>query len=566
MPRTSKGSARFRRGRWTARVTLGPGHRVELALPTCGPDDAAKAQDRAELLTELADRLRAAGHQGLAPRLLERAAARDGQELEDVVGAVDRLCEGAAAPAPTTLLTFRDVGEAWTSGELADRWPDHVRRKRTAHRDRALLEQRVYPLVGDVLLVDFRLEHAERVMQSLPKGLAAASRRQYAQAISRVMRLAAYPVRAIERSPIPSGFVPPLRSRKALSYLYPDEDRALLAAAAVPLGRRVLWGFLAREGMREGEARAMVWSDLDLERGVVTLDRNKTDDPRAWMLDPGVVRGMARWRALLGAPDAAEPVFERVELDWGHAAKVLRADLAGGAGVRRAELFEKSAQRLPVRVHDLRGTFVTLALATGRTEAWVADRTGHRSSAMINRYRRLARTAHELELGALSPLDEAVPELRAVAADGDAPEDVAGAVAGARPSTTETGSRKSPGSQASRAGGIGIRRRLKRAPARSEGADTPDSPVIPGPVATPTEAAPGLPPLPEALPPLRQGGDRGPRTAMIAALSEAVSAAAAAGDLAAARVAHRALAELLGEPAGEGECAEVVDLRKGRGR
>jgi hypothetical protein len=41
-------------------------------------------------------------------------------------------------------------------------------------------------------------------------------------------------------------------------------------------------------------------------------------------------------------------------------------------------------------------------------EAWVADRTGHRSSQMINRYRRPARQASELQLGELTPLDEAL--------------------------------------------------------------------------------------------------------------------------------------------------------------
>ena len=65
-----------------------------------------------------------------------------------------------------------------------------------------------------------------------------------------------------------------------------------------------------------------------------------------------------------------------------------------------------------MRAHDLRGTFVTLSLANGRTETWVADRTGHKSSQMINRYRRAARSATELGMGPLAPLFEAVPELR----------------------------------------------------------------------------------------------------------------------------------------------------------
>ena len=56
-------------------------------------------------------------------------------------------------------------------------------------------------------------------------------------------------------------------------------------------------------------------------------------------------------------------------------------------------------------------TFVTVSLANGKTEAWIGDRTGHRSSTMINRYRRQARTHRELDLGELKPLVDAIPEL-----------------------------------------------------------------------------------------------------------------------------------------------------------
>jgi hypothetical protein len=64
-----------------------------------------------------------------------------------------------------------------------------------------------------------------------------------------------------------------------------------------------------------------------------------------------------------------------------------------------------------IRIHDCRATFVTLSLAAGRTEAWVVARMGHRSSVMINRYRRAARMVEELGLGWLAPLDAAIPEL-----------------------------------------------------------------------------------------------------------------------------------------------------------
>jgi hypothetical protein len=88
--------------------------------------------------------------------------------------------------------------------------------------------------------------------------------------------------------------------------------------------------------------------------------------------------------------------------------------------VRRAELHNDGENRGRLRVHDLRGTFVTLALASGRSEAWVQHRTGYTTSAMLNRYRRASRSAKELGLGQLRPLDQALPELRLPA---DYPDD-----------------------------------------------------------------------------------------------------------------------------------------------
>lgn len=79
----------------------------------------------------------------------------------------------------------------------------------------------------------------------------------------------------------------------------------------------------------------------------------------------------------------------------------------------RTKKLERSDAWRPFCVHDLRATFCTIALANGLTETWVCDRTGWRSSEMVSRYRRAARTWAELELGTLTPLDEAIPELRA---------------------------------------------------------------------------------------------------------------------------------------------------------
>ena len=259
----------------------------------------------------------------------------------------------------------------------------------------------------------------------------AATRRHYAQTMHRLLALAVYPAHLIERNPLPKGFLPKVSGNtKAKTFIYPDEDARLMAKTEIPLPRRLLFGVLAREGMREAEALALRFRDLDLKRGSVRLDENKTDDARTWVLDRGVARALHAWHALRVATLAQDSdgssdddikrrvsdalVFEDLEgvpVSANRIADVFRADL-DAADVKRPELFERSKNRLKVRVHDLRASFVTLSLANGKTEAWVSDRTGHKSSTMIHRYKRAARSAAELNLGALVPLDEALPEFR----------------------------------------------------------------------------------------------------------------------------------------------------------
>ena len=41
--------------------------------------------------------------------------------------------------------------------------------------------------------------------------------------------------------------------------------------------------------VRSSEAASLTWGDVDVQRGAVTLDENKTDDPRAWALGPPVL-------------------------------------------------------------------------------------------------------------------------------------------------------------------------------------------------------------------------------------------------------------------------------------
>jgi integrase len=390
-----KGSTVTRGATELLRVRIGKGERLAFTVPSGLTDVEA----RKAAIVDVANRLVAAGLVHHVRRFADQVLAAQGpREIRIVLLAADKVC-ASREPLANMGETFGDFALRWTSGELTRQYPDHVREKGTASKDAGRLQKHILPHVRNIPLRAFTLDDAQRVMAQLPAALSTASRRHVAQIMYRLFRLAVFPARVLKVSPLPAGFLPKLGAKKAKVFLYPDEEAKLLRCEAIPFGRRLLWGFLAREGMREGEALALEWRDLDLARGAVTLDKNKTDDPRAWALRPDVVRALASWQAI-------EPM-RPFDVPAHHLAAQLRSDLAT-AGVDRAELTASTEARRPIRVHDLRATFVTLSLAAGKSETWVMDRTGHRSSTMVSAYRRVSRTASELGLGELVALDEAL--------------------------------------------------------------------------------------------------------------------------------------------------------------
>jgi integrase len=90
------------------------------------------------------------------------------------------------------------------------------------------------------------------------------------------------------------------------------------------------------------------------------------------------VAALTRWKARQPCTEPGDHVFadNGVPLNVKHLAAQLRRDLQT-VGVTRPQLFERSKVRMPLRAHDLRATFVTIALAQDRTETWISDRTGH---------------------------------------------------------------------------------------------------------------------------------------------------------------------------------------------
>lgn len=369
MPKPAKGQLEYLAGGgFAARVTVKGRRRARFPLPTCRTE--REAVERKEALASFAARLRRAGSVQEISTVLERGArARHGRPWQEVCAAVDALCSGETSPLPKTP-TFADFARDWTNGDLARRHPDHVRAKRSAERDEQLLRLYVTPQVGAIHLDEFTLEDAEGVMGRLPAELSPGTRRHVAQTMTRLMNLAIYPGKWIRTSPIPRGWLPKSGNEKAKECLYPDEERALLGCTDVLFLRRRAYGLLTREGTRTDELARLTWADVDLVHNRLDLDQNKTDRPRSWDMRPDVVDALAVWRERFRSTASLEHCIVRddegSELNVDHLAAQLRADLSR-AHVNRPKLLHGSKHRLRLRAHDLRATFVTVSLASGRT-------------------------------------------------------------------------------------------------------------------------------------------------------------------------------------------------------
>lgn len=411
---------------WTAFLRFGKGRRKRFPMAV-DPKDEPKAQARYEELKRLAADLGSSDIDAEATLRAVAAQASDRAFAIALRAARDEL--RAPAPEPEGPRTFQEVSNFWTTGKLHEQFPKRVRKKKdsSARKDRDRLRL-INAVVGSVPVREFTVEHAEQALKSLPP-MNDNTYLQYQLVIHQVLRFAGPGfLKLIEHSPLPEGWMVQRVKPPVFGFLYAEEDAQLLGCELVPYERRLVYGVLDREGLRISEALRLTWSDVDLARGILTLDENKTNTPRAWAMRPDVVEELRFWKNhSAGGP--VDRLFPNFEYEGGSAQ--FRADL-WTAGVRRKELHEKTAARGRIRLHDQRATFATHAFAEGKNESWIMDRTGHTTSGQLHAYRRQARTIAHLEAlrRSLAPLPGTIARPRASGYGGPVPEGVVAWVVG----------------------------------------------------------------------------------------------------------------------------------------
>jgi integrase len=187
----------------------------------------------------------------------------------------------------------------------------------------------------------------------------------------------------------------PVRREMTERVWSPDQLGAFLATVK-DHRLSALWTLFATTGMRRGEAAGLTWSDVDLDRGCLTVRRSRVvvnhqvvdstpktaSSNRMIGLDPATVRALRSHQVRQGAERLAwGPEYRRTDLvfTWEDGSP-LHPDLVTRTFKRLAE----KANLPPIVVHGLRHSYASAALEAGVDTKIVAGRLGHSSSAITS--------------------------------------------------------------------------------------------------------------------------------------------------------------------------------------
>jgi integrase len=198
--------------------------------------------------------------------------------------------------------------------------------------------------------------------------------------------LGATPVSRLERGERPVSDITPPR-------VLTDEELAALLEAIDPR-HRLLFELLAETGMRSGEGRALIWSNVDFDALELTIEATlptwgderaapKTENSlRTIALTPTMVGKLRKHYLAMGRPFGGEFVFLRPRTSRARfrsynrdAVEEIMRDARGRVGLDPIMRGRDVIARAPVP-HDLRHTHASKLIATGFDMAEIATRLG----------------------------------------------------------------------------------------------------------------------------------------------------------------------------------------------
>ncbi|MYG52186.1 MAG: tyrosine-type recombinase/integrase [Rhodospirillaceae bacterium] len=293
-------------------------------------------------------------------------------------------------PVPLPLAARARANGSPTVANLAARYlEDHVEvrlKPRTQVKTRGVLRRHILPALGKMPVEAVERRHAVELHRGLSDRPVTANRA--IKTLSHMYRLGegwglvpagCNPCRSIEKYPERG------RERFLTDAEFARLGRVLdeaVDAGTVPPEAAAAIRLLMLTGCRKGEVLALRWTDVDLDAGELRLPDAKSG-PRAVQLPPPAVRLLEDLPHRAGSPW----VFPGRDRDGHYSA----------GGLDRAWYAVREAAKLEdVRIHDLRHSFASRALALGETLPVIGKLLGHNDIETTARYAHLAQdSVHE---------------------------------------------------------------------------------------------------------------------------------------------------------------------------
>jgi integrase len=305
-------------------------------------------------------------------------------EVVKKVKALEAKRDAGIVPAAGKPMSVED----WLTYWLENVTPSRVR-PRTLNTYRSMIRMHLLPYIGKRRLDQLMPEHLEQTYRALlAKGLSPATVLRVHRVLHRALKVAMQRDRVARN--VASMVEPPRQERpQTPEPLNVEECKRVLATAE---GRRnaARWTVALALGLRQSEALALQWKDIDLEAGHVSVRRGlhrvpgqglvftetKTDRSRRTLAVPGpLIEALRKQRAEQNAERlAAGTEWEDWDLVFAqrngrpldkHSDYEAWGALLRDAGVRQ------------VRLHDGRHTAATLMLTAGVHPRVVMELLGH---------------------------------------------------------------------------------------------------------------------------------------------------------------------------------------------
>jgi integrase len=162
-----------------------------------------------------------------------------------------------------------------TCGEWLDYWLENVKRSAvepsTYESYRGLIDRHLIPILGPVRLSELNFSHTDDLHHwLLARNLSVSTIKQARSVLGQALRIAR------QRGKVSRNVItdtdPPRGPRRTVDPLPPEHAAAILNADHSPRDT-VRWGLALLYGLRQGEALALKWQDLDLDSGDLSITR-----------------------------------------------------------------------------------------------------------------------------------------------------------------------------------------------------------------------------------------------------------------------------------------------------